>query len=155
MTFRSCLMATCAMLATACGSAPEPEQSKAGSASPAETSTGGTTRPRLNPGLWQTTSDRAKVAGLQESRCISKEEADRTVNGSDDQIRKALEEQTAKDSCTLDDVRINGSTIAFGMTCSGMKMSVSTDYRGDSSTTTMTSGAMGTMTTEGVRKGDC
>lgn len=155
MTFRSCLMATCVMLATACGSAPEPEQTKGENASPAVATAGDTTRPRLNPGLWQTTSDRAKVAGLQESRCISKEEADRTVNGSDDQIRKALEEQTAKDSCTLDEVRINGSTIAFGMTCSGMKMSVSTDYRGDSSTTTMTSGAMGTMTTEGVRKGDC
>jgi len=155
MTFRFCLMATCVMLATACGSAPEPEQTKAGSASPAIMAAGGTTRPRLNSGLWQTTSDRAKVAGVEESRCISKEEAERTVNGSDEQIRKALEEQAAKDACTLGDVTISGSTIAFGMTCSGMKMSVSTDYRGNSSTTTMTSGAMGTMTTEGVRKGDC
>lgn len=155
MTFRTCLLTTCVMLVTACGSAPEPDQTKVGGTGPAMTVAGGTTRPRLNPGLWQTTSDRAKVAGLQESRCVSKEEAERTVNGSDDLIRKALEEQAAKDSCTLGDVTISGSTIAFGMTCSGMKMSVSTEYRGDSSTTTMTSGAMGTMITEGMRKGDC
>jgi hypothetical protein len=155
MASRSIFAATFLLLTTACGSAPEPEQGKvAGQAVSGDTAAGGTATQRLNPGLWQQKGALANAAGPAESRCVSPEDA-LTANGSDAQIRKALGKQAAKDGCTIGSINIDGPTIAWTQTCSGTTLSMSTDYRGDSSTTTMSGGGIPTMTTESVRIGDC
>lgn len=151
MASRSLFAATCLLLTTAaCGSAPEPEQGKGAGAA----ASGGTATQRLNPGLWQQTGALANAAGPAESRCVSPEEA-LTANGSDAQIREALAKQATKDGCTIGSVNIDGPTIAWTQTCSGSTLSMSSEYRGDSSTTTISGGGLPTMTTESVRVGDC
>lgn len=149
MASRSLYAATCLLLITACGSAPEP---KAGQSQ--VSAKGVTATQRLNPGLWQQTGTLANSAGPAQSRCISPQEAV-SANGTDTQIREALAAQAAKDDCTIRSVTINGPTIAWAQTCGGTTVSMSTDYRGDSSTTTMSGGGLRTMTTESVRIGDC
>jgi len=153
MASRFLLAATCLLLTAACGSAPEPEQGKISSHGGA---TGGVpATQRLNPGRWKQAGALADAAGPADSRCVSPEEALNTANGSDAQIRSALAAQTAKDGCKLGTVTISGPTIAWTQTCSGAVLSMSSDYLGDSSTTTITGGGMPAMTTRSVRVGDC
>ena len=157
MASRSFLAATCLLLTTACGSAPEPEQGKiAGDRSGiGAAATGAAPTLRLKPGRWKQAGVLAKAAGPAESRCVSPEEALTTANGSDEQIRSALAAQAAKDGCKMGTVTINGPTIAWTQTCSGAALSMSSEYRGDSSTTTISGGGMPTMTTQSLRIGDC
>lgn len=148
MASRSLIAATCLLLATtACGSAPEPEKSKS---SP----DGAATTLRLNPGRWQQAGAVATAAGPAESRCVSAQEA-LSANGSDDQIKAALQAQADKDKCTIKSVDISAQTIAWTQTCSGADLTMTTDYRGDSLTTTITGGGMPPLKTESVRVGDC
>ncbi len=153
MASRFFLAVTCLLLTAACGSAPEPEQGKiAGNG----TAAGGTgAAQRLNPGRWQQAGALASVAGPADSRCVSPEEALSTANGSDEQIGGALAAQAAKDGCKMGTVMISGPTIAWTQTCSGAILTMSSEYRGDSSTTTISGGGMPTLTTKSVRIGDC
>ncbi len=153
MASRSLLASVCVLLTAGCGSAPEPEQGKVASNPVANGS--GMAALRLNPGRWQQVGALANAAGPAESRCVSPEEALTTANGSDDQIRSALTAQAAKDGCTVGSVTIKGPTISWTQTCSGATLSMSSDYRGDSSTTTISGGGMPTLTTKSVRVGDC
>lgn len=153
MASRSLFAATCLLLTAACGSAPEPEQGKAAGEANAG---GGTATQRLNPGLWQRTQSAELTAALgpAEPVCITPEQA-LTANGTDAQIRAAIEEQVAKDGCTLQSVTIDGPTIAFTEMCSGAALTLSIEYRGDSSTSTTTGGGMPPVVSEGTRVGDC
>lgn len=158
MASRFFLAATCLLMTAACGSAPEREQGKiAGNGTAAGVFAAGGTgaAQRLNPGRWQQAGALANVAGPADSRCVSPEEALSTANGSDEQIRGALAAQAAKDGCKMGTVTISGPTIAWTQTCSGAILTMSSEYRGDSSTTTISGGGMPTLTTKSVRIGDC
>lgn len=154
MASRPFFAATCLLLTTACGSAPAPEQSKAA----VDTAVaGGETAPiRLRPGLWRRSQSAELTAALGPAQpvCITPEQA-LTANGSDAQIRAAIAEQVARDGCTLQSVNINGPTVAFTEMCSGAALTLSVEYRGDSSTSTTTGGGTPPVVSEGVRVGDC
>lgn len=155
MASRSLFAATFLLLTAACGSAPEPEQGKA-AAEAGDEASGGTATQRLNPGLWrrEQSAELTAALGPPEPVCITPEQA-LTANGTDAQIRAAIEEQVAKDGCTLQSVTIDGPTIAFTEMCSGAALTLSIEYRGDSSTSTTTGGGMPPVVSEGTRVGDC
>ena len=157
MASRSIFAATCLLLTTAaCGSAPEPEQGKAAANGGDVSVAGAPSTIRLNPGLWQRTQSAELTAALgpPEPVCITPEQA-LTANGTDAQIRAAIEEQVAKDGCTLQSVTIDGPTIAFTEMCRGEALTLSIEYRGDSSTSTTTGGGLPPVVSEGTRVGDC
>ena len=136
-----------ALLTAACGSAPAPEQGKGGA-------TESTSPLRLQPGRWQQTLLNGAPSPATETRCISPDEA-QSANGTDAEIRGALQAQAHKDGCTLGTVTINGPTIAYEQTCSGALLHITTTYHGTSSTFEMTGGGLPKMSTESRRVGDC
>jgi Protein of unknown function (DUF3617) len=113
---------------------------------------------RLQPGLWeQVGGPMAAVSaatGSDARRCITPEEA-KSTNGSDAEIKSALEAQIKKDGCTLSGLTIKGPVIAYDQTCSGAKMHVTTSYHGTTSTFELTEGGKTTMSTKSRRVGDC
>ena len=140
--------ALCALLLlSACGSAPDPQQGK-------DVSTGEGTSLRLQPGRWQQTLLNGQPSISTESRCISAEEA-QSANGSEAEIKAALERQMKQDGCTLGTLSISGPTIRYDQTCSGTTMQIVSTYEGTRSTFVMTGGGMPPMTTESRRIGDC
>ncbi|HMT44021.1 MAG TPA: DUF3617 family protein [Chakrabartia sp.] len=135
------------LLLSACGSAPDPEQGNDGSTN-VETSL------RLQPGRWQQMLLNGKPSIATESRCITPEEA-QSANGSDAEIKAALERQMKQDGCTLGALSISGPTIRYSQTCSGTTMQIVSTYEGTRSVFVMSGGGMPPMTTESRRIGDC
>jgi hypothetical protein len=133
----------------ACGSGSVPENGSKGGSSPTV---------RLQPGLWAAGGKAAAAedaTGADGRRCISAQEAQATANGSEAEIRAALEAQTKKDGCKLESLAITDRNITFEQTCSGAKLKMSSTYNGDTSSTVMSGGGMPEMKTESHRVGDC
>lgn len=148
------LLATSLLLTTAaCGSPPETDRSARTSEKTTTAALPSGAEERLKPGLWEQ-SGMNGAAGHAARRCVTPEEA-QSANGSYDQIRAALAAQATKDGCKIGTVRIDGPVIAFTQTCSGTAISVSTTYRGTSSTTEMSGVGIPARTSEGRRVGGC
>jgi uncharacterized lipoprotein YehR (DUF1307 family) len=150
MAYSKIAVAVVLCLSTAaCGSGSSPENGAEGGASPTV---------RLQPGLWAAGGKAAAAeaaTGADGRRCISEAEAQTTANGSETEIRAALEAQTKKDGCKLESLAITNNTITFEQTCSGAKLKMSSTYNGDTSSTVMSGGGMPELKTESHRVGDC
>ena len=115
---------------------------------------------RFEPGSWRSTSssgtNRSQTNG---PRCVTAQEA-RSMNGTADTIRTALEADPAWTGCRIGDVRAEGMSVAFTATCPGDIVTTSqTRYAGSSYEGTIRVTASGSpmvaMTIRGERTGPC
>lgn len=143
MTAAACILTACLGLAACDTRSDEAAAPQAASAS--------TDKLRLEPGLWTQTR---QPGGTSEPRCITDKEA-LSANGTDAEIRSALDAQARAEGCTIASLQIDGPVIAFSQVCGATQIAVTTTYHGDRSSTQMTGPGMPPITSEGRRLGEC
>lgn len=115
---------------------------------------------RFEPGSWLSTSGGGgRMPQTNGPRCVTVQEA-RSMNGSADAIRTALEADPAWQGCRIGDVRAEGMSVIFTATCPGEIVTTSqTLYAGSSYEGTIRVTAAGApmlaMTIKGKRTGPC
>ncbi|MFG1477690.1 DUF3617 family protein [Xanthobacter sp. V4C-4] len=115
---------------------------------------------RFQPGNWQAvTRVDGKTAGKQPPRCVAAADTT-TMNGTADEIRKALAASPDWQGCALSDVRADGDQVDFTASCGGGIVTTSrTTYRGTSYSSVVTVSSAGriglAMAIEGTRVGNC
>lgn len=115
---------------------------------------------RFEPGSWLSTSIvGGRKTGTNGPRCVTAQEA-RSMNGTADTIRVALESDPAWKGCKIRDVKAEGTGVAFTAACAGEVVTTSqTTYAGSSYEGTIRVAVAGSpilaMTIKGERVGSC
>lgn len=109
---------------------------------------------RLQPGLWTAqTSMGGRVLNEPVAVCITPEGA-KTSNGTDDEVRQAILEETTRNGCGATDIIIDGPRIAFTSACKGLSSQTNITYSGTHYAGTLAVGDQ-VLDIAGERSGDC
>lgn len=85
---------------------------------------------RLQPGLWRAQTTMGGQALSEPSDVCISEEGARTSNGTDDEVKQAIVDETLRNGCGASDIVIDGPRIAFTTLCQGIASLTDITYEG-------------------------
>ncbi|ODT50600.1 DUF3617 family protein [Devosia sp. 63-57] len=93
---------------------------------------------RLEPGLWRAqTSMNGQALSEPAETCISEEGA-KTSNGTDDEVKQAIVDETTRNGCAASEITIDGARIIFTTSCQGISSVTDITYEGTHYSGTLT-----------------
>ena len=111
---------------------------------------------RMKAGLWEVTTSEGGQSQVN-THCVTADQA-KGSNGTEQEVRAALETGAASLHCAVHDFAFSGDTIAYTYVCPNRSTTSSTSYHGDRYESVVTSKAStGSHTRQitGRRLGDC
>ena len=108
---------------------------------------------RMQSGKWEMTNN-AGGRSRASTACVTPQSAN-DVNGTSAEVRAFVERTAATANCTVQSFKLQGDTIAYGMTCRGVPMESTTIYHGDAYEMTMSSKGTETGRVTAKRVGAC
>jgi hypothetical protein len=112
---------------------------------------------RMRPGMWEVAMTSGGVAGMKNTRCYTRAEAD-NANGSEKELREreAANAKLKKSSCTVQNVTVKGDSVTLLQDCGKSSQTIRTTYRGDTFETVISSSTGETLMVIAARRlGSC
>lgn len=108
---------------------------------------------RMQSGKWELNNNSGGRSRAS-TACVTPQSAS-DVNGTPAEVRAFVEKTAAATNCTVQKFKVQGDTIAYGMTCQGVPMESTTIYHGDAYEMTMSSKGTETGRVTAKRVGAC
>ena len=111
---------------------------------------------RMKAGMWEVTTTEAGKSQVN-THCVPPDQA-KGSNGTEQEVRAALDTSAAGLHCTIQDFALKGDTISYTYACPNRSTTSSTTYHGDtyeSAVTSKASTGSHTRQIKGRRLGDC